>query len=125
MYTWNEESEDMSFTLTDDFGKYTSHIITLWASMDGGFRHYSDRLLAQYDTSEAAYVLGTFSDIEDLVEPDKAKFNISSVSASKQDDVKIEILIPADSDESDYTVFVNTNRVQFGVSQYSDSWSTV
>ena len=115
----------MTFSLTDDYGQYTSHIITMWSSVNGGFRHYSDRLLARYDTSEAAYVLSPFSEIEEVVDPEKAIFNISSISASKQDEVKIEILIPADENDSDYTVFVNTKRVQFGVSQYSDIWSSV
>jgi hypothetical protein len=60
-----------------------------------------------------------------VVEPERAIFNISSISASKQDDVKIEILIPADDGDSNYTVFVNTKRVQSGVLQYNDSWSSV
>ena len=124
-YSWNEDSEEMSFTLTDDFGIYTAHIITLWASVNGGFRHYSDKLLVRYDTSEAAYMLSGLTKAETPVDPQKAIFNISSISASKQQNVTIEILIPADDSPSDYTVFVNTRRVQNGVSQYSDSWSSV
>lgn len=68
-YSWNENSEEMSFTLTDDFGIYTAHIITLWASVNGGFRHYSDKLLARYDTSEAAYMLSAFTKADAPVDP--------------------------------------------------------
>lgn len=68
-YSWNEDSEEMSFTLTDDFGIYTAHIITLWASVNGGFRHYSDKLLARYDTSEAAYMLSGLTKAETPVDP--------------------------------------------------------
>jgi hypothetical protein len=125
-FFWNELTKDsMSVTLADDYGIYTSHVIMLWASVGGSSKHYSQRILAVYSTATETYDIGSFDDIVSKVEPEKPVFTMSSLSASAQNNVIIDIRIPCDDADLPYKVFINTTEITLGAKSYNDSWASV
>ena len=118
-YEWNQNSENLSFSLQNIYGDKTVHDITMWASLPGSYRKYSGTLTAEWDALAGQYRLSSTEVESGTKKEQRAKFDIASISSDKCDSIPVKITIPCDNPSGQvHNVFINTTKIYQSQSKF-------
>ena len=119
-----DSHENMSFSLPKTFGDYTAHNIVFWVRKEGSVTYMSRDAVAKYNINESEYDFSVYdgstpddSSTGSLYDP--TQYVLSGISADKNDDCTLEIILPSGS--TDVTFYMNSQEIRSG-STYSNSW---